>query len=233
MAGIYRSLKEGGAFGQDHSQVLVLDPDGSSTKQIYCVPEGTGRVHGSIALSSDGEKLLQFFRSRLADRIYRSYGSLNGSRWTPPIPISLPINNSSIQACRLSSGLLAMVYNRFGYEKNSQSPKAWGEATWPHTRWPLSIALSADVGDSWNWIRVFDSGLRFCGAENWNLNGQLAYPTLLEGKPGELHVAYSWAGRAAIRYVCLEESAIIGESAVRMAFGSMASAIPPRLRYLY
>lgn len=31
---IYRSLKEGGAFGQDHSQVLVLDPDGSSTKQI-------------------------------------------------------------------------------------------------------------------------------------------------------------------------------------------------------
>ena len=29
---------------------------------------------------------------------------------------------------------------------------------------------------------------------NWDLNGQLAYPTLIEGLPGELHVAYSWAG---------------------------------------
>ena len=164
-------------------------------------------------MSSDGEKVLQFLRSRLADRIYRSYGSLDGLRWTPPIPISLPNNNSSIQACRLSSGLLAMVYNRFGYEKNSQSPKALGEGTWPHTHWPLSIALSADDGDTWPCIRDIDTGLGFCGAENWNLNGQLAYPTLLEGNPGELHVAYSWAGRAVIRYVCLEESAIIGESA--------------------
>ena len=47
---------------------------------------------------------------------------------------------------------------------------------------------------------------------NWHLNGQLAYPILLEGILGELHKAYSLAGRAKICYTCLKESAIIGES---------------------
>lgn len=209
---IYRSLREGGAFGQDHSEILVLNPDGSSTGQIYPVPESVGRVHGSIVISSDGKSLLQFFRSRLADRIYRSYGSLDGSVWSEPLPTTLPNNNSSIQACRLSSGLLAMIYNRYGLENGDEHTQSWGEANWPRTRWPLSIALSPDDGDTWPWIRDIDTGLGFCGETNWHLNGQLAYPTLLEGNPGELHLAYSWAGRSAIRYVCLEESTIIGES---------------------
>lgn len=209
---LYRSLREGGAFGQDHSEILVLNPDGSSTGQIYPVPESVGRVHGSIVISSDGKSLLQFFRSRLADRIYRSYGSLDGSVWSEPLPTTLPNNNSSIQACRLSSGLLAMIYNRYGLENGDEHTQSWGEANWPRTRWPLSIALSPDDGDTWPWIRDIDTGLGFCGETNWHLNGQLAYPTLLEGNPGELHLAYSWAGRSAIRYVCLEESTIIGES---------------------
>lgn len=209
---IYRSLESGGAFGHDHSEVLLLNPDGSSTGQLYAVPESTGRVHGSIVLNHCGDGLLQFFRSRLADRIYRSFGSLDGTEWTVPEPIALPNNNSSIQACRLASGLLAIIYNRFCFEPDSSSNQEWGEANWPRTRWPLSIALSEDDGDTWPWIRDIDPGLGFCGSANWHLNGQLAYPTLLEGKPGELHLAYSWAGRAAIRYVCLDESSIIGDS---------------------
>ena len=39
----------------------------------------------------------------------------------------------------------------------------------------------------------------------------MACPTLLEGRPGELHVAYSWAGRQAIRYLSLRETDILGE----------------------
>ena len=35
-------------------------------------------------------------------------------------------------------------------------------------------------------------------------------PNLIEGQPGELHVAYSWAGRQAIRYVTLRELEVIG-----------------------
>jgi len=213
---IYRSLETGGAFGHDHSQVLLLEADGAGVASSTAgdgpipVPESTGRVHGSIVLAADGLSLLQFFRSRLADRIYCSRSGLGGEQWSAPEPTQLPNNNSSIQAVRLASGRLAIIYNRFCFEPDPAAPQAWGDANWPRTRWPLSIALSADDGATWPWIRDIDTGFGFCGTANWGLNGQLAYPTLLEGQPGELHIAYSWAGRAAIRYLCLQEEEILG-----------------------
>ena len=212
---IYRSLEAGGAFGHDHSEMLLLEPDGipAAEPRLLPVPQSTGRVHGSIVVSADGERLLQFFRSRLADRIYRSCADADGEHWSEPEPVLLPNNNSSIQALRLASGRLAMIYNRFCFEPDPEHPQAWGDANWPRTRWPLSLALSEDDGLTWPWIRDLDTGLGFCGTANWSLNGQLAYPTVLEGLPGELHLAYSWAGRAAIRYVCLQEAEILGRTA--------------------
>jgi predicted neuraminidase len=207
---IYRSLEQGGGFGHDHSLVQRLASDGEPLGEPIPVPHSTGRVHGSIVPSADGGALLQFFRSRLADRLYRSIGSCDGLHWSAPEPIPLPNNNSSMQAVRLQSGLLAMIYNRFCFEPDPLDPQPWGDANWPRTRWPLSLALSADDGDSWPWIRDLDPGLGFCGTANWMANGQLAYPSLLEGRPGELHIAYSWAGRQAIRYLCLQEEEILG-----------------------
>jgi len=213
---IYRSLEAGGAFGHDHSQVLVLEADGARAASgpegvlLHDVPASTGRVHGSIVHTADGERLLQFFRSRLADRIYCSQASADGEQWSEPEGISLPNNNSSIQAVRLASGRLAMVYNRFCFEPDPEHPQAWGEANWPHTRWPLSLALSDDDGRSWPWIRDIDTGAGFCGPANWQRNGQLAYPSVLAGQNDDLHIAYSWAGRAAIRYLCIQEADILG-----------------------
>ena len=209
---IYRSLEEGGAFGHDFSELISLRVDGPSVfpdPEVYPVPESKGRVHGSIVAASDGQSLIQFFRSRLADRIYRSTAANDGTEWTSPEPIPLPNNNSSIQALRLVSGRLAMIYNRFCFDPDETMPLPWGEANWPRTRWPLSIALSEDDGDSWPWIRDIDTGDGFCGIANWHLNGQLAYPSILEGMPGELHVAYSWGGRTAIRYLSLQEEEIL------------------------
>lgn len=213
MLPIYRSLEEGGAFGHDHSQLLILSSFSAHTSpesQVVDIPESIGRIHGSIVPSKSRTYLLQFFRSRLADRIYCSRSDLLGLNWSRPEPIDLPNNNSSIQACRLSSGRLAIIYNRFCFEPDHRHPQEWGDANWPRTRWPLSIALSEDDGLTWPYIRDVDTGFGFCGSANWTLNGQLAYPSLLEGCPGELHIAYSWAGRKAIRYVCLHEHDIIG-----------------------
>ena len=220
---IYRSLEEGGAFGHDHSEMLRLDPSGHCLDQRVGIPDSTGRVHGSIVASRDGSQLLQFFRSRLADQIYRSVSSDDGCTWSAPEPTPLPNNNSSIQACRLASGRLAMIFNRFGFAQeptSSEESLDWGEARWPRTRWPLSIAISDDDGLHWPWIRDIDAGFGFCGPMNWDLNGQLAYPTLIEGLPGELHVAYSWAGRQTIRYVALRELEVIGYDADALAAGS-------------
>jgi hypothetical protein len=147
----------------------------------------------------------------------------DGQTWSAPEPTQLPNNNSSIQACRLASGRLAMIFNRFGFAPDpvsSEEQLEWGEARWPRTRWPLSIAISDDDGFHWPWIRDIDTGFGFCGPMNWDLNGQLAYPTLIEGRPGELHAAYSWAGRQAIRYVTLRELEVIGYDPDASAFGS-------------
>ena len=57
---------------------------------------------------------------------------------------------------------------------------------------------------------ALDHGDGFAGNANWFLNGRLAYPSILEGYPGELHIAYFWAGRQAIRYLCLLEEQILG-----------------------
>ena len=220
---IYRSLEEGGAFGHDHSEMVRLDASGRCLDQPVGIPESTGRVHGSVVASRDGAELLQFFRSRLADQIYRSVSTDDGLTWSAPEPTLLPNNNSSIQACRLASGRLAMIFNRFGLAPDpatSGHQQQWGEARWPRTRWPLSIAISDDDGLHWPWIRDIDTGFGFCGPMNWDLNGQLAYPTLIEGQPGELHVAYSWAGRQAIRYVCLRELEVIGYDPEAIPFGS-------------
>ena len=220
---IYRSLEAGGAFGHDHSEMVRLDPSGQCLDKPFGIPDSTGRVHGSVVASRDGEQLIQFFRSRLADQIYRSVSSDDGHTWSAPEPTQLPINNSSIQACRLASGRLAMIFNRFGFAPDpaaSGEPLEWGEARWPRTRWPLSIAISDDDGLHWPWIRDIDTGFGFCGPMNWDLNGQLAYPTLIEGQPGELHVAYSWAGRQAIRYVTLREQEVIGYDPAATPFGS-------------
>jgi predicted neuraminidase len=65
------------------------------------------------------------------------------------------------------------------------------------------VAISVDDGMTWPWIRDIDAGLGFCGEANWHFNHHLAYPSIIEGLPGELHIAYSWANRAAIRYLCV------------------------------
>jgi predicted neuraminidase len=213
----YRSLEEGGGFGHDHSEVLPLDGDGQAVGERWPVPDSKGRVHGSIVpTAAGGDALLQFFRSRLADRIYRSRSEDGGRTWSAPQPTPLPNNNSSIQATRLSSGRLAMIFNRFGLPLENPLAPPWGEAVWPRNRWPLSIALSEDDGDTWPWVRDIDTGWGFMGAANRHLNGQLAYPTLVEGAPGDLHTAYSWAGRQAIRYLCLREEEIMGTAAERI-----------------
>lgn len=205
---IYRSLEAGGSFGQDHSSVLPLDASVKVCGEPFEVPDSIGRVHGCIVRSADGERWLQFFRSRLADCVYRSIGSLDGRLWTPPEAVPLPNNNSSIQALRLRSGLLVMAFNRTSAGRDPQ--RQWGEAIWPHTRWPLSLAISEDDGATWPWVRDIDFGMGFCGEANWHQNMQLAYPSLVEGLDDELHLAYSWGNRAAIRHVCLTVGDVMG-----------------------
>ncbi|KAK3256523.1 hypothetical protein CYMTET_34345 [Cymbomonas tetramitiformis] len=103
------------------------------------VMEGTlGKLVQPTVLRLKDRSLLAFFRSRDADWIYKSRSSDDGKTWTEPEKTELPNNNSGIQAAMLKSGAIAIVFN------NLQGA---------HARWPLSIALSFDEGNSWPQVR--------------------------------------------------------------------------------
>lgn len=127
-------------YGDDHS-VVRISADGFCTWQEFAVPECRGRVQMSVAELAAGW-LIAFFRSRAADRIYSSRSADDGRTWTPPQRTILPNNNASIQALKLHSGRLAIVFNN--HSANDDPAKT----VWPAERYPVTIALSEDGGET-------------------------------------------------------------------------------------
>ena len=117
----------------------------------------------------------------------------------------LPNNNASIQAATLPSGAIAIVFNHFSANDDPDTP------TWPKRRYPLTIALSEDGGKTWPYMRHVDPGDGFFGDANEPGNRVCAYPTVVAGDDGAIHVAYSYRGRQCIKYVRVTEAWIRSE----------------------
>ena len=197
---MYYSLEAGGRHGDDHS-VVRASRDGETWEE-HPVPQSRGRVHPSLVETDDGFAL--FFRSRAADRIYVSR-SPDGVTWSAAERTELPNNNASIQAATLPSGAIAIVFNHFSANDDPDTP------TWPKRRYPLTIALSEDGGKTWPYMRHVDPGDGFFGDANEPGNRVCAYPTVVAGDDGAIHVAYSYRGRQCIKYVRVTEAWIRSE----------------------
>ncbi len=196
----YMSLEAGGGFGNDHS-VMRLTADGGRTWSDHPVPDSQGRVHASVVELASGH-VKAFFRSRYADWIYASESHDSGKTWTPPKATPLPNNNSSIQVIRLTDGRVACIFNL--HQGNTE----FGQVTWPSQRHPLSLALSEDGGETWNWIRDLDTGDGFITEEHQEQNRRLAYPALHQMPDGQLAIAYSWGSRASMKVILIERSSL-------------------------
>lgn len=94
-------------------------------------------VQPTVVRLRDG-RLKAFFRDRRARSVFTSESSDEGRSWTPPERTPFPNNNSGIAALALRDGRLLLVLNNVR-----------GRAH----RWPLSVALSADDGRTWPYIR--------------------------------------------------------------------------------
>jgi predicted neuraminidase len=66
----------------------------------------------------------------------------------------------------------------------------------------MTVAISADGGESWAWQRHLDEGDGYCMTNNSleKLNREFSYPSIKEGADGTLHIAYTYF-RQAIKYV--------------------------------
>jgi predicted neuraminidase len=193
---MYYSLKAAG-HGDDHT-VMRISEDQGETWQEYPVPQSRGRVHASVVELSSG-RLIAFFRSRAADRIYVSRSADYGRTWTVPERTALPNNNASIQALKLTSGNIALIFNRFSANDDPD------KTVWPRQRYPVTVAISEDGGETWPYMRHVDTGDNFCGEENVHLNRRCAYPCLLQTRDGAMHIGYSYRNRQCIQYVRITE----------------------------
>mmetsp|Transcript_193 Transcript_193/g.653 ORF Transcript_193/g.653 Transcript_193/m.653 type:complete len:441 (+) Transcript_193:106-1428(+) len=139
--------------------------------------------------------LRAWFRSRDADFIYVSDSLDDGLTWSRPMKTILPNNNSGIQATRLASGGVAMVFN------NLQGPFA---------RWPLTVALSMDEGKTWPYLRDLEptdskgTGHGVGALEDAEEQPEYSYPSIVQGKDGAIHISYTFR-RQSIRYAKITE----------------------------
>lgn len=213
--------------GSYDTSAVMISGDKGKTWRAVDVPDSTGCVHMNILKLKDGS-LLALYRSRWADHIYQSRSYDHGESWSAPQALTLPNNNSSIQADVLENGDIALVFNPSSaknaterrtslydeIEDDSQEQKKEAElvsgqrnAFWGAPRAPMSLAVSHDGGNTWPHIRHLDEGDGYCMSNNSReqLNRELSYPSIKQSADGKLHIAYTYY-RMAIKYVCIEPS---------------------------
>lgn len=186
-----------GVYGNDVS-VMKISKDKGSTWTEHMVPGSQGRVHPTV-IELDHGRLVAFFRSRSADRIYVSHSEDFGQNWTNATRTELPNNNASIQAEKLTNGNIVLAFNHLSVNDDPT------KTIWPPDRYPLTIAISEDEGQTWPYMRHLDTGDGFFGIQNKELNRCLAYPSIFQSTDKTIHVSYSYLGRQCIKYVRFQE----------------------------
>ena len=206
----------------DFASVLI-SADAGANWTMHDVPDSIGAVHMNIVPLA-GAEMAAFYRHRFAEYVLRSVSSDGGRTWSAPVPTNLPNNNSSVQAIKLRSGKIAIVYNHSSAatssdrrlslydeiegEEPDSAPVATAsserKAIWGVPRAPLSLAFSGDDGMTFTDRLDLETGDGYCLTNNSKdgLNREFSYPSILEGPEGALHVAFTYFRRA-IKHVRL------------------------------
>jgi predicted neuraminidase len=217
-----------GISGKDalsHYSAIQISGDQGRTWKECPIADSNGLVQPDI-IERSPRHLIAFFRSRFADWVYTS-SSEDGCSWTTPRPTQIPNNNSSIQVVRLRDGHMAIAFNNIQATTERGKPQ-----TGP--RWPLSVALSVDGGQTWPWVRDLDIGQEvpqepipsvMAGTDITDNKGAFfghlfsyEYPSIIETADGTIHVSYTFRRRT-IKYANFDENWIKGGSTLGIFTG--------------
>ena len=150
---------------------------GKDMKPIYAIQPSSLRHR-------DG-RLQVLCRTRNA-KVATAWSSDNGETWSKVTLLDVPNNNSGTDAVTLKDGRHVLIYNNF--ETLPGTPKG------PRT--PLLIAISED-GINWRHaVTLEDSPI-----------SQYSYPSIIQGKDGDLHAIYTWR-RQRIKYAKIDTKSI-------------------------
>lgn len=153
-------------------------------KADSCMTDGKMRIKDlaiqpSILFLNDG-RLAAVARTR-SEHVGITYSSDNGETWSKLKLISLPNNNSGLDAVTMKNGKHVMICN--------EKPIPHGIKNGKGLRTPLSLMISDD-GENWkHWMTLEDSPI-----------SQYSYPSIIQTPDGHLHCIYTWR-RQRIKHV--------------------------------
>lgn len=214
----------------DHHSAIQISTDQGHDWKECVIPDSNGLVQPDL-LEISPRRYLAFLRSRFADWIYSS-SSEDGCAWTKPQPTQLPNNNSSIQAVRLRNGHLVIAFNNIQATMTKGKPR-------DEARWPLSVALSIDGGQTWPWVRDVDIGqdvpqeaapeviagtdVRDEKKAFFEHLFDYSYPSVIETPDGTIHVSYTYRRRT-IKYAAFDEDWIKNGTTLGIFTGDRSSS---------
>jgi predicted neuraminidase len=161
------------------------------------------------AAFGDGRVALVLNRSSAADATARRvslYDEIDddGIREDVHGPVLADVGPAPGSAGGPASGGLA-VGGPARVDRAEERPRAF----WGAPRAPMTLGVSVDDGRTWPALLDVETGDGYCLSNNSRdgLNRELSYPSVLAGRDGDLHLAYTWHRRA-IRYVHVPADAV-------------------------
>ena len=195
--------------GRHATSTYVSGDDGASWSNSNTIDLGghghhDGAFEATLAELKDG-RLMMLIRTTL-DRFWEAYSEDKGRSWLEFRPSDIEASNTPAYLARLSSGRLALVWNRLYPEGETMAVRRSGPATQAaasNHRDELSIAFSEDEGQSWSEPVVFARNPRHPGVMTLPdgremFMGGISYPKIFERRPGEMWITTGFQGHLRI-----------------------------------
>jgi len=151
--------------------LMAITDDGGVTWQFSEPLVGPGNIQPSIAIKSDGS-LVAYMRDNgpPPKRLMVSESKDKGLTWRIVKDSPLPNPGSGADVVTLENGHWVLAYNDT-----------------EDGRYSLAVSISTDEGQSWQFTRHLELDTR-----DKNIATSSAYPSIIQGKDGTLHVVYSY-----------------------------------------
>jgi predicted neuraminidase len=142
---------------------------------IFVPDENHGIIQPTIWETAEGHVKMLVRSTHRIGFVCQAVSRDMGRTWGPATRTNLPHPGSGLDAVKLRTGQVALVYN---HTKQGRSP--------------LNVAFSRDDGRSWDAPIVLE-----------NEPGEYSYPAIIQGTDGNLHITYTWK-RQRIKYAMVK-----------------------------
>ncbi|MFC1635620.1 exo-alpha-sialidase [Planctomycetota bacterium] len=151
--------------------LMAITDDGGKTWQFSEPLVGAGNIQASIVEKTDGT-LVAYMRDNGPPpmRLHISTSKDKGLAWSLVKDSDLPNPGSAVDVVRLQNGHWALACNDTERGRHS-----------------LAVMISTDEGQTWEFKRHIERDMRDMGIATSG-----AYPSLIQGRDGTLHVVYSY-----------------------------------------